>query len=173
MVTTREGARSAMLTGLGLAALTGLGPAALAVAGGPPAPDPARAVSQASQTVREASRAREVATRDEAEGARDPFVRPTTPGSPRHAEVRPSGLSGLAVHEVVLRGVVAIRGSRLALLEGPDARAYVVRPGDRLHDGRVQEATGDGVLLLRDAADSIPLAERVVSLRVRDGERAR
>ena len=165
MVTTRKGARSAMLTGLGLAAL--------ALVGEPPAPDPARAVSQAPQTVGEASRSRGVATRDEAEGARDPFVRPTTPGSPRPAEVSPSGLSGLAVHEVVLRGVVSIRGGRLALLEGPDARAYVVRTGDRLHDGKVQEVAGDGVLLLRDAADSVPLAERAVSLRVRDGERAR
>ena len=165
MVTTVGSARSAMLTGLGLAVL--------ALAGERLAPDPVRAVSRAPQVVGEASRVRDIATRDEAEGARDPFVRPATPGSPRPAEVRSSGLSGLAVHEVVLRGVVSIRGGRLALLEGPDARAWVVRSGDRLHDGKVQTVTGDGVLLLRDAADPVPLAERVVSMRVRDGERAR
>ncbi len=165
MVAARVGARSAMLAGFGLAAL--------ALAGEPPAPAPARAAGQAPQAVRGAGAAQDAAAGEEAEGARDPFVRPAAPGVARPADVRPSGLSGLAVDEVVVRGVVSIREGRLALLEGPDARAYLVRPGDRLHDGKVQEVTGDGVLFLRDATDSVPLAERAVSMRVRDAERAR
>ena len=59
------------------------------------------------------------------------------------------------------------------MLDGPDARAWVARPGDRLYDGRVQDITADGVVLLRDAAGSAPLAERVVRLGLRETEGAR
>ena len=157
----------------GAAMLTGLGMITLVPGGGPLSRVPATAASQAPTARQEASRAPEAATGGVAVGGRDPFARPPAPDPRRPVEVRPSGLSGLAVDEAVLRGVVSSREGRLAVLEGPDARAYVVRPGDRLHDGRVQEVTGDGVLLLRDAADSVPLADRVVGMWLHDTESAR
>ena len=108
---------------------------------------------------------------EEADVGRDPFARPVASGPRPTVEVRPSGLPGLAVDEVVLRGIVTTRDGRLAVLEGPDGRAWVARPGERLHDGAVQGIAADEVRFLRDAAG--PVAERVVGRRLRDGEGAR
>ena len=185
--------RSAMLTGLGVTAL--------ALAGEADSPLPARSASQAPGTIREASRvpetvgeasraqeavgeasqapgtvgeasrAPETAMDEEADGGRDPFVRPVASGPRPPVEARPSGLSDLAVDAAVLRGVVTTRDGRLAVLEGPDGRAWVARPGERLHDGAVQGIAADEVLFLRDAAD--PATDPVVSKRLRDGESAR
>ena len=155
--------RSAMLTGLGVTAL--------ALAGAAPARLSARPGNQAPGTVGAASQGPETAMGEEVDGGRDPFARPAASGSRRPVEVRPSGLSGVAVDEVVLRGVVTTRDGRLAVLEGPDGRAWVARRGERLHDGAVQGITADEVLFLRDAAESV--AERVVGKRLRDGESAR
>ena len=127
--------------------------------------------SRAAETVREASQAPETAMGEEADGGRDPFARPVAPGPGPPVEPRPSGLSDLAVDDVVLRGVVTTRDGRLAVLEGPDGRAWVARPGERLRDGAVQEIAVDEVRFLRDAAD--PVAERVVGKRLRDEESAR
>ncbi len=165
MVGAMAAVRSAMLTGLGMAAL--------ALAGEAPSPLPGRSASQAPGTIRKASRVPEPGMGEEAGGGRDPFVRPTASGSRRPVEVRPSGLSGLAVDEAILRGVVTSRDGRLAVLEGPDGRAWVARPGERLHDGTVQGITANEVLFLRDAADSIPSPERMEGRRLRDGESAR
>ncbi len=160
----RAAVMSVMLTGLGVTVVALVGAAAPLRAGG---------ASQAGEAAGEARQAAQAATGEGAGGGRDPFERPLAPVSRSPVEVRAAGLSGLSVDEVVLRGVVAIRGRRLAVLEGPDARAHVVRPGDRLHDGRVQEITPDGVLFRRDAADSVPTAERVVRMGLRDSEGAR
>ena len=175
--------RSAMLTGLGVTALAlaGAAPARLSARPGSQVPGTAREAGQAPGMVGEtgqgpgtvgaASQAPETATGEEADGGRDPFARPAASGSRRPVEVRPSGLSGVAVDEVVLRGVVTTRDGRLAVLEGPDGRAWVARRGERLHDGAVKGITADEVLFLRDAAESV--AERVVGKRLRDGESAR
>ena len=129
------------------------------------------AVGEASRAPGVVRRVPESAKGEEADGGRDPFARPMAPGSRPPVETRPSGLSDLAVDEVVLRGVVTTGDGRLAVLEGPDGRTWVARPGERLHDGAVQEVAADEVLFLRDAAD--PAAERAVRRRLRDGESAR
>ena len=152
-------ARIAMLW----AVVTGPSAAALASAAGQSPAASAGAARQAPEAVIEG----------EADVGRDPFVRPAAPDSRRPPEGRPAGLSGLAVDEAVLRGIVATRRGRLAVLEGRDARTYVVRPGDRLHDGRVGEITGDAVLFLRDAGDSMPLAGLLVRRRLRETGSAR
>lgn len=121
----------------------------------------------------EARQAPETVIEGEAGVGRDPFVRPAAPDSRRPAEGRPAGLSGLAVDEAVPRGIVSTRRGRLAVLEGPGATTYVVRPGDRLHDGRVREITDDAVLFQRDAGDSMPLAGRLVRRRLRETGSAR
>lgn len=108
-----------------------------------------------------------------ADGGRDPFVRPAAPESPAPVEGRPPGLAGLDLDEAVLRGVVASRGGRLAVIEGPDARTWVVRRGGRLYDGAVREIAADAVVFLRDAADSVPFAERVVRKRLHGTESGR
>ena len=185
--------RSAMLTGLSVTtlALAGAAPSQLPARTGDEAPGTVREAGQAPGVVRvagqapgtvqeagqapgpmrEAGQGPETAMDAAAGGIRDPFARPVATGSGRPVEGRPSGLSGVAVDEVVLRGVVTTRDGRLAVLEGPDGRAWVARPGERLHDGAVQGITAEEVLLLRDVADSV--AERVVGKRLRDGESAR
>ena len=124
--------------------------------------------------VQEARRMPETAIGYEPDGRRDPFVNPIGRGAGGQAGAeRPGGLSGLAVDEAVLRGVLATRNGRLAVLEAPDARTYVVRRADRLFDGTVQQITSDSVLFLRDAVDSAPVAEPEVTKRLRDTESVR
>lgn len=126
----------------------------------------AAADGTAAQDVRPA---REAAAGHEPDGRRDPFVSPVAPSAaPR--EERPGGLSGLAVDEATLRGVVRNREGWVALVEASDGRTYAVRPGDRLYDGTVREITGDAVVFRRDAAD--PVGEREVRKRLRAGESA-
>src|SRR5204863_8799635 len=73
----------------------------------------------------------------EAEGRRDPFVSLMRRGSDpdRGVSPRPPGLPGLAVSEVALKGTVATPTGFVAILQGVDAKAYVVREGERLFDG--------------------------------------
>ena len=81
---------------------------------------------------------------------RDPFAplveRSAEP--PRGTE-RARGLRGLRLGEVKVVGIVITTDARLAVLEAPDGRTYVVRANDRLADGTVQEVAGDGVLFRR------------------------
>ena len=146
---------SAMLAGLGGTAPSAAGPQ-------PPPAVPGRARP-----------APEAVGDQRPNGGRDPFVRPTAPEAPGPVGARPSGVAGLAVDEAVVRGVVVTRAGRLAMLEGPGARTWVVRRGDRLHDGAVHDISADAVVFLRDAADAVPFAERVVRLRLRDTEGGR
>ena len=136
--------------------LTGLGTTAIAVAGETPSPLRAR----------EAGQARENTTGEAGDGGRDPFARPLAPESPGPVEVRAPGLAGVAVDEAVLLGVVTSREGRLAVLGGPGGRAWVVRSGERLRDGTVQGVAADAVVFLRDAADSVPFADRRVRKRL-------
>lgn len=145
------------------ALLAGLIGAALAAAGEQPPPGPAR----------EPLPLPGIAVGRERDGGRDPFVRPAAPDAPGPAATRPAGRADLAVGEAVLRGVVATRGGRLAVLEAPDARTYVVRRGDRLYDGTVHEITADAVAFRLDAAGSGRSAERTVRRRLRDTGSAR
>ncbi len=151
MVAARTALLSALLAGLG-----GGAPAA----GAQPSPAPPR----------DAGRAPEAPVGRGADGGRDPFVRSVVRDSPGPVEVRPAGVAGLAVDQAVLRGVVTTREGRLAVLEGPDAKSYVVRRSDRLYDVTVLEITADAVRFLRNEADP---AERVVRKRLRDTESGR
>lgn len=143
--------------------LTGLGTAVTAVP--VEAPSPLRA--------REAGQTRGSTTGEAGGGGRDPFARPTAPESPGPGEVRAPGLAGVAVDEAVLLGVVTSREGRLAVLGGPGGRAWVARPGERLRDGTVQGVTADAVEFLRDAAESVPFADRRVRRRLRGTEGVR
>ena len=145
------------------AVLVGLGGTVAATMGQPP-PGPAQAVRPAPAT----------AVGYEPEGRRDPFVSPIVPESGGHAPAeRPEGLPGLGIDDAVLRGLVASREGRLAVLGAPDGRTWVVRRGDRLYDGTVREISGDAVLFLRDADDSAPVTEREVRRPLRETESTR
>jgi Tfp pilus assembly protein PilP len=87
------------------------------------------------------------------EGRRDPFVNPSEYGA---APIqRGAGVAGLAVNEILLRGILESRGSLLAMIQGTDKRTYIVRPGDKLADGIVASVTSQGLNLLQDIPDPL------------------
>ncbi len=108
-------------------------------------------------------------------GRRDPFVSLLARGAdlPSTSE-RPEGLMGLSVNEVALRGVVLSVGTYLAVLEAPDNKTYIVRPGDRLFDGSVKEITAEFVVFLQEVSDPLSLVtEREIRKGLRDAEEGR
>lgn len=108
-------------------------------------------------------------------GRRDPFVSLQRRGIDRSAAgVRPSGLPGLMVDEVSVRGVVQSQNAYLAMLQGPDGRTYLVRARDRLLDGSVASITADTVVFLQEVKDPLSLVtQREVSKPLRPLEENR
>ena len=98
--------------------------------------------------------------RYEAGGRRDPFVSLLKGGSDGQRltlGARPTGLAGLAVSEVALKGTLASRDGFIGLVQGVDNRTYIVRAGDQLLDGRIQAITGTAMVILQRVED--PLAK--------------
>ena len=73
---------------------------------------------------------------------------------------RPAGLAGLAVGEVTLRGTVRSREGFVAILQGADQKAYIVRPGDKLFDGTVRAVTQNDVVILQQVNDPLSLEKQ-------------
>lgn len=96
------------------------------------------------------------------EGRRDPFVSLLNRGAidlgPE--DRRPSGLTGLTINEVALRGIVLSRGSYVAILQAPDTKTYIVRPNDRLYDGTVKSITADTVVFMQEVHDPLSLVKQ-------------
>jgi hypothetical protein len=95
------------------------------------------------------------------DGRPDPFVSLVNKGTDavggRNVPlVRPDGVAGILVDEVVVRGVIESRGSWLAMVGTTTGRTYAVRPGDRLMDGSVRAITRESIVLLQDVNE--PLA---------------
>ena len=96
------------------------------------------------------------------EGRRDPFLSLVRRGvDPRGGgQTRPSGLAGLSVAEVTLRGTVRSREGFVAILQGVDQRAYIVRPGDKLLDGTVRTVSQNDVVILQQVNDPLSLEKQ-------------
>jgi Tfp pilus assembly protein PilP len=95
------------------------------------------------------------------DGRRDPFLslvrRGVDPRSGSQAGTRPLGLAGLSVGEVTLRGTVRSREGFVAIMQGADRRAYIVRVGDRLFDGTVRTVSQTDVVILQQVNDPLSL----------------
>lgn len=93
------------------------------------------------------------------EGRRDPFVnllrRGTGVDLAASIGPRPNGLKGLGTGEVTLKGTMASQGAYVAILQGSDARTYVVRPGEKLFDGTVRTITADSMVILQQVNDPL------------------
>jgi Tfp pilus assembly protein PilO len=94
--------------------------------------------------------------------SRDPFGRPAP--RPRAvaairaaAVMRPPGLPGLSVHDVIVKGTVDGPDGDLAVIQGGDSRAYIVRPGDAIYDGVIRTITRDGLLLVQQREEGVAL----------------
>jgi Tfp pilus assembly protein PilP len=98
------------------------------------------------------------------QGRRDPFVslvnRGEETGSKAVPKVRPDGIAGVLVDEVVVKGILQNRGVWVAMIAAPNGRSYSIRPGDRLFDGSVQTITPQAVVLMQDVSDPLKLAKQ-------------
>jgi hypothetical protein len=84
-------------------------------------------------------------------GRRDPFEAMTPQESSAVPETASSGRRGLAavpLADVVVRGIARDGLRRLAILETPDRRSFVVRPLDRLADVVVHDVVSSGVVFV-------------------------
>jgi Tfp pilus assembly protein PilP len=93
------------------------------------------------------------------EGRRDPFVSLLRRGTDVQsaAATRASGLAGLSVSEVSLRGVMASRGGFVAIVQGSDNKPYIVRSGQKLADGSIRAIDKDSMVLLQQVSDPLSL----------------
>jgi Tfp pilus assembly protein PilP len=91
----------------------------------------------------------------EAQGRRDPFISLMRRGTDPENGVspRPPGLPGLAVSEVALKGTVNTPSGFVAILQGVDSKAYVVREGEKLFDGSVRHIAQDSIILTQQISD--------------------
>jgi type IV pilus assembly protein PilP len=105
-------------------------------------------------------------------GRRDPFISLVGRGADPQAQVvRPPGLAGLLISEVMVKGVVRDRTGFLVMLRAPDNKTYTVRVGAKLLDGSVKAITQDRVIFSQDVNDPLSLVkQREVPKPVRQGE---
>ena len=111
----------------------------------------------------------------DAAGRRDPFVslvgRGTTPDA---SGARPSGLPGMLINEVSVKGIMKERSGFIALVQGTDKKTYAVRQGQRLLDGTVKSITADAVIFSQDVNDPLSVVkQREVRKGLRSGEENR
>jgi type IV pilus assembly protein PilP len=98
------------------------------------------------------------------EGRRDPFVSLLRRGVDSAPTKRLTGLAGLGTAEVSLRGVVVSQGAYVGILQGVDAKTYIVRAGDKLSDGSIRSITADSMVILQQVNDPLSL-EKVHEVR--------
>lgn len=106
---------------------------------------------------------------------RDPFRPPPSAGP----AARPSGLAGLRIVEVVVRGILRAASGEgsAAILESPEGEGQVAKPGAELFDGVLLRIEDDGAVFLtkHDPPSEFfrPLAEESGSAGVSTGARGR
>ncbi len=109
------------------------------------------------------------------EGRRDPFVSLLgRGGDPRLSGVRPTGVPGLLINEISIKGILRDRGGFVAMIQGSDNKTYVIKAGDRLLDGTVKSIVLDAVVFSQDVNDPLSLVKQKEirkTLRSADGGR--
>jgi Tfp pilus assembly protein PilP len=95
------------------------------------------------------------------QGRRDPFVSLVARGSdPGSAATRPSGLPGLLISEVAVKGIVRDRSGLIAMVQGTGTKTFIVRPGEKLMDGSVKAITSDSVVFSQDVNDPLSMVKQ-------------
>lgn len=108
-------------------------------------------------------------------GRRDPFVSLLRRGlDSRSSGPKMAGLGGLGTSEVSLRGVLTSDGDFVGILQGVDAKNYIVRVGDRLSDGTIRSISKDSMVILQEVNDPLSLEkQREVRKLLRQTEEAK
>jgi Tfp pilus assembly protein PilP len=97
----------------------------------------------------------------QSDGRRDPFLNLLGTGSePRNSGPRNEGPAGMTVAEISVRGVLASRGSLIAMIEGPDKKTYVVHTGDKFQDGTIRSITPQGLVIVQEVNDPLSLVKQ-------------
>jgi len=96
-------------------------------------------------------------------GRRDPFVSLIRRGTdPRGGSgARPTGVPGLLIGEVTVKGIVRDRSGFIAMIQGPDNKqTFIIRPGEKLLDGTVKAITADAVVFSQDVNDPLSMVKQ-------------
>jgi len=94
-------------------------------------------------------------------GRRDPFASLLGRGADlRGPAVRPEGVPGLRIDEVTVKGILASRGSYVAIVQAPDNKTYTVRAGDKLLDGAVRAVSADAIVFVQQVSDPLSLVKQ-------------
>jgi Tfp pilus assembly protein PilP len=97
------------------------------------------------------------------DGRRDPFVSLVGTGATSDTRAtgrRGEGVAGLGANEISVRGILQSRGAYVAMIQGPDNKTYVVRPGDRLADGTIKTVTPQGLVVVQEVTDPLSLVKQ-------------
>lgn len=107
------------------------------------------------------------------QGRRDPFISLRGTGTTMSStQNRPSGLAGVTVGELTLRGIVRSGNQFIALATSPDGRTFQLRRNDRLFDGSVKQIALDAVVFVQEVNDPLSLVkQREVRKTLKPGER--
>jgi Tfp pilus assembly protein PilP len=126
------------------------------------APKPAVAAAPAGSVEQpKPSSAQEPIWSYDPEERRDPFLSLLHRGTdPRDAGSRPTGVAGLLIADATVRGIVRDKGGFIAMIQAPDSKTYIVRPGDRLFDGTVKSIVADKVVFSQDVTDPLSLVKQ-------------
>ncbi len=87
---------------------------------------------------------------------RDPFVslvKPVEAGGQQN--VKKPGMEGFLIQEVALRGIVRTAQGLIAMFQGPDAKSYFVKSGQRLYDGAIIAMDPSTVTFRQEVADPL------------------
>ena len=57
--------------------------------------------------------------------------------------------------ETTLKGTLASRSGFVAILQGSDAKTYIVHPGEKLADGTIRSISSDAVVFLQQVNDPL------------------
>ena len=107
------------------------------------------------------------------QGRRDPFIslRNRNPQG-TSTQSRPPGLPGVAINEIMIRGIVRSGNEFVALAQAPDGRTFQLRRNSRLFDGVVKQITIDAVVFTQEINDPLSLQkQREVRKTMRSGDR--
>ncbi len=95
------------------------------------------------------------------DGRRDPFLNLMASGSDAPLAGRKGdGIGSLAVNDLAVRGILKSRGTLIAMVQGPDKRAYVVHQGDAFLDGSIKAVTPEGLVIVQQVNDPLSLVKQ-------------
>ncbi|HSB36819.1 MAG TPA: hypothetical protein VLH41_08065, partial [Thermoanaerobaculia bacterium] len=116
----------------------------------PPAPSPTPAAEQPNLAEPETG---SPGYQYEVGGRRDPFRSLLVRNVAERTRLRPPGLAGVMVEEIDLQGTIRTKSGWMAFVRTADNRSYVLRKGQVLFDGEVEEINGTEVVFRQNVND--------------------